>query len=165
MTASTPLRLFILRHGQAEPYTADDDGRQLVEAGRAEVLSVIDFCLPELQSLAAIWVSPLVRARQTAGLVEDRLGPRAARSESLLTPEADPRALLAALQEHVWATPQPGPLLLVSHQPLVGRLLDLLTGDARGTHAMATGALACFDLEFPAAGLGQLRWLRHASSL
>lgn len=152
------MRLFVLRHGQAEAYCADDAGRQLVEAGRAEVSAVVRQSMADLMAVQEVWVSPLVRAQQTAGLAIDVIGPRPLRTTDLLIPEADPRLLLDNFQ-----LPNLNTLLLVSHQPLVGRLLDLACGAAPGLSAMSTGELACIDFSFPAAGLGQLVWRRRAN--
>jgi phosphohistidine phosphatase len=76
----------------------------------------------------------------------------------LLTPEADCRALLDALQNsHV------NSILLASHMPLVGNLLDVFCGTKSGFHSMNTSSLACVDCEIAAPGLGTLRWLRHVN--
>lgn len=154
------MRLFILRHGRAEAYAADDASRQLVAAGRAEVSAVVQQCRVELAAVEQLWVSPLVRAQQTAQLVLEVTGPRPLHTSHLLIPEADPRSLFEALQAQETKN-----LLLVSHLPLVGRLLDIALGTAPGFNVMGTGELACIDFSFPAAGLGELVWRRRASSV
>lgn len=152
------MELFVLRHGKAEPYCPDDAGRQLVEHGRAEVADVVARCLQDLQGVSQLWVSPLIRAQQTAAIAADLLSNPTLITTQFLTPETRPERILDALQ----ATDVQR-LLLVSHQPLVSRLVEILCAAAPGAYAMDTGSLACVDLTFPAAGLGKLRWLRHPS--
>lgn len=153
------MELFILRHGQAEAYNANDASRQLVERGRNQVAQIVQLSLNDLQFLNQIWVSPYVRAQQTAQIAAGYLNAVQQYSQDLLLPETDPQLLIRQLQAS-----ESKSLLLVSHQPLVSRLVDILCGAAPGYHSMGTAALACIDLEVPGAGLGHLRWLRHPSA-
>ena len=77
----------------------------------------------------------------------------------LLSPDADPQLLFNQLQ-----ISECQGLLLVSHQPLVSKILDTLCGTANDYHDMATSSLACIDIEIIAADMGKLRWLRHSST-
>lgn len=149
------MEVFVLRHGKAEPYNSQDASRELVERGRREVEQIIQASLIDLQHIEEIWVSPYIRAQQTAQIAARRFS-LPLRSQKLLLPESDPAAVISVIQEAKCAS-----LLLVSHQPLVSRLVDTLCGSAMGF--METAALACIDLEVAGAGLGSLRWLRHPS--
>ena len=78
-----------------------------------------------------------------------------------MTPDDDPRQALDFLGERSERN-----VLLVSHQPLVGQLISLLVeGHRRGHYPMPTAGLACIEMDFPAAGIGQLRLLSSPSEL
>lgn len=151
------MELYVLRHGKAEPYNSRDASRELVEHGRREVEQIIQASLNDLQHVEEIWVSPYIRAQQTAQIAADYLR-LPLRSQKLLLPETDPGLVISLVQKTGCAS-----LLVVSHQPLVSRLADTFCGSAPGVHSMDTAALACIDMEIPGAGRGSLRWLRHPS--
>ena len=122
-----PLLLEILRHGHAEPAeTGGDAGRPLSAAGRQAVTDLAARLASEGWRADRIVSSPLLRARQTAEIVRGA-SPRAPAIEPLdeLLPEWEPSDLLETLESRA-ATE--GRVLLVSHQPLAGRLAALLTG-------------------------------------
>ena len=150
------MELFVLRHGQAEPYCLDDAGRQLVARGRENVAQVVQQSLVDLRGVEQLWVSPFIRAQQTAEVAMPLLGNPACHTTSLLVPDANPNALIEILEDGAIDS-----LLLVSHQPFVSRFIEILCAAPPGAYAMDTSALACIDLTFPAAGMGSLRWLRH----
>ncbi len=67
------MKLWVLRHGEAEPYGArPDPERALTAHGREEVLRSAAQLIG--QPLAAIYASPYLRAQQTAQLVREALG-------------------------------------------------------------------------------------------
>lgn len=154
------MHIFILRHGQAELQKTTDEVRNLTLKGRADVANIAVKSLADLQVVQQIWVSSLVRAQQTADIVASTLAQHAAplpmKITDLLVPEADPYLLFEALQDSPMSS-----VLLVSHQPLVGKVIDLLCGSYPGNHPMNTSSLACVDCDIVAANRGKLRWLRH----
>ncbi|SHE90681.1 phosphohistidine phosphatase, SixA [Microbulbifer donghaiensis] len=153
------MQLLILRHAQAEPMIGDDAARQLTERGRAQVAQVCDMRADELAQVRAIWASPFVRTQQTAQIVAERLGLPVI-TQRLLIGDTPPQQVLDALQQ---AERESGnwPLLLVSHQPLVGSLVNGLCG-SDGEHPMGTSSLACLSAEVWASGCANLDWLQHA---
>ena len=66
------MKLWVLRHGEAEPRANSDAERRLTAHGREQVLHSAARLLG--QPLQAIIASPYVRAQQTAALVHDTLG-------------------------------------------------------------------------------------------
>lgn len=156
------MQLFILRHGQAEAQKTTDEARNLTAVGRRDVAAMAVRSLAELKSVQQVWVSSLVRAQQTAQIVCDELKKEGVgftlATTDLLVPEANPLLLLDAIQ-----STQADSLLLVSHQPLVGQLIDIFCGSYPSFHDMATSSMACIDYEVAGANLGTLRWLRHAN--
>lgn len=151
------MKLWVLRHGEAEPRANSDPERRLTTHGREQVLRSAARLLGE--PLQAIIASPYVRAQQTAALVQGALGfVEPVRTVSWLTPDSDPQQVIAELDrlglEHV---------LLVSHQPLVGALVGLLEqGHYQAPAAMSTATLAELEGDWPLAGLMNLLGLHAA---
>lgn len=149
--------LFIMRHGEAHARASTDEARPLTERGKADVERVAKTLSDELSEIDQLWVSPYLRARETAATVNGVLG-RGIEPivTELLTPDADWRTLCEQLQaceeEH---------LLLVSHMPLVGELIHFLTGAEPGRYPMGTASIACLTMDVVAGGVAQQRWLRH----
>lgn len=151
------MKLWVLRHGEAEPRANSDAERRLTAHGREQVLRSAARLLGE--PLQAIIASPYVRAQQTAALVHGALGlVEPVRTVPWLTPDNDPQQVIAELDrlglEHV---------LLVSHQPLVGALVGLLEqGHRQAPAAMSTATLAELEGDWPLAGLMTLLGLHAA---
>lgn len=150
------MRLWLLRHGQAEPQAASDAARELTAHGRQEVQQAAAQLLG--RPLTAIMASPYVRAQQTAELVRLELGfSGSVQTLSWLTPDSDPRDALKYLDERERAE-----VLLVSHQPLIGALGGLLVyGHRQEPLPMRTASLAELEGDIPAAGLMELLALIH----
>ncbi|MGQ9427054.1 phosphohistidine phosphatase SixA [Gilvimarinus sp. F26214L] len=151
------MKLFVLRHGQAETFAPSDAARELTEAGRREVRQVLSKSSEELAGVSQMWVSPLVRAQQTADLVGEVTGAVARETSEVLLPESTPTDVVDRLLIDL---DQDGDYLLVGHQPLLGELVSGLCGKANGYYPMDTGALARIELDCPALGCGELIWLR-----
>jgi phosphohistidine phosphatase len=150
------MRLWLLRHGEAEVQARSDAERALTSRGRQEVRQAA--VQLEGRVLGAILVSPYVRAQQTAALVCSALG-FTGRVDTVpwLTPDSDPREVLRQLDQY-----SQGELLLVTHQPLVGALAGLLIhGHRQQAVPMHTASLAELEGEVLAAGLMELLALVH----
>lgn len=143
------MKVWILRHGEAEGHAPTDAERNLTEHGRAEVLRSAAHLIG--QPLGAIIASPYVRAQQTAQLVRDVLGFQPEiRTVPWLTPDGDVQRVLEKLDSD-------DDVLLVSHQPLVGSLISFLQhGHQRQSQPMYTASLAELEGDFPLAGLMSL---------
>lgn len=148
------MKLWVLRHGEAQPHAPRDADRALTEHGREEVLHSAEQLIGK--PLTAILASPYVRAQQTAQLVREALGLALdIRTVPWLTPESSPLKVLEQLEAD-------GDVLLVSHQPLVGSLIGLLQhGHLRSPQGMNTASLAELEGEWPLAGTMTLRSLKH----
>ncbi|MDO3386460.1 phosphohistidine phosphatase SixA [Gilvimarinus sp. SDUM040013] len=150
------MHLFILRHGRAEPYRGDDASRELVASGRKDVHSIVQRQKSYLNDVA-IWSSPYVRALQTAEIAAHCLGLPTSPDciTANLTPDASVQKLLREIYQSELTS-----LLIVSHQPLVGDLLQALCTQAQPS-PMKTASMAGLTLEIAAADFGQLDWLVH----
>ncbi|WP_439862745.1 phosphohistidine phosphatase SixA [Pseudomonas antarctica] len=143
------MKLWILRHGEAEAHAPSDDQRNLTEHGRGEALRSAANLIG--QPISAIIASPYARAQQTAQLVREALGfEPEIRTEPWLTPDSSPLQVLEELDTD-------DNVLLVSHQPLVGSLISFLQhGHLRQPQPMYTASLAELEGDFPLAGLMSL---------
>ncbi len=150
------MKLWILRHGEAQNRARTDAERELTANGREEVLTSAAHLMG--QPLRWIIASPYVRAQQTAELVRQALG----FADSIvtvpwLTPDSDPRKVLDNLD--LYASDD---VLLVSHQPLVGSLIGLAVhGNLQQAYAMHTASLAELEADLPLAGAMTLEGFRH----
>jgi phosphohistidine phosphatase len=146
------VKLWILRHGEAEPRANTDAERRLTAHGREQVLHSAARLLG--QPLQAIIASPYVRAQQTAALVHDTLGfAEPVRTVPWLTPDSDVQEVIAEIER--LGLDQ---VLLVSHQPLVSTLVGMLEhGHVQQSPPMSTASLAELEGDWPLAGLMTLR--------
>lgn len=149
------MKLWVLRHGEAEPHAHSDAERRLTSHGREQVMRSAGVLLG--QSLQMIIASPYVRAQQTAGLVHEALGfDKPVHTVDWLTPDSDPQQVIAKLDK--LGVEQ---VLLVSHQPLVSCLVGMLEKGRPDGPPMSTASLAELEGEWPLAGLMTLRNLSH----
>lgn len=149
------MKLWVLRHGEAEPRANTDAARRLTAHGREQVLRSAAVLLGK--PLQAIIASPYVRAQQTAGLVHEALGfDKPVQTVSWLTPDSDPQEVITELN-----TLGLEQVLLVSHQPLVSCLVGLLEQGHRQGPSMSTASLAELEGDWPLAGLMTLLNLSH----
>lgn len=150
------MRLWLLRHGEAEPRAASDALRELTERGRNEARAGGEWLRGA--GLERILVSPLVRAQQTAELVGEVLAYQGEwETVDWITPESDVREALRRLDAHEGRA-----LLVVSHQPFLGDLGGwLVEGHGGQPLPMRTGSLAVLEGEAMAAGAMRLLALHH----
>ncbi len=138
--SSVPLRLDLLRHGEALAADAGGDAvRRLSPAGREAIERVAERFVSEGWRPSAIWTSPLVRARETAAILARACHGLSIGIMEALTPDHDPEDALAELGAH---GPR-GHVVLVGHQPLLGRLARHLTGREV---SLPAGALVALDV-------------------
>ncbi len=155
------MQLFVLRHGEAESHASSDSARRLTDTGRKDVAEVVTRNLAQLRNIEHIFVSPYIRAQETSLIVREILQREQGsavetETSSLLTPDSDHRQVLTLLEPYSSAN-----ILIISHQPLVGTLVDWLGDLEPGRYRMGTSGLASISLEILAKGCGQLNWLHH----
>jgi len=157
------MNLYLLRHGIAvEPGTAGyelDSERPLTGKGknrlRAAARSMEELGL----AFDLILTSPFLRARQTAELVAKhfKLRKKLACSDDL-TPAGNPRLLIQHLNQ---VRPEPKSVLLVGHEPYLGKLIALLAaGNTSLEIDFKKGGLCKLEAEFLLYGrCAKLVWL------
>lgn len=117
--------LYLIRHAEAADIVPDE-ARPLTAHGRHQVAAIAKFlqCSKAFQP-AAVWHSPLVRARETAQLLLRELSlTTPLREVPNITPEDDPHEIVPALTHHL------PPLAIVGHEPYLSALASLLVSGA-----------------------------------
>lgn len=153
--------LTLLRHGEAG-WAASDRQRALTARGNDDIgfactrfhaaCGARELAMPDL-----ILHSPWLRTAQTAGIVASAFSHARVRAEQALQPGGREPAVDALVN----AVSQPGSdcpdhLLLVSHQPLVSRLVDRYLGQAGQVPPLSPGGLATLELEAAAPACARL---------
>jgi len=155
------VRILLMRHCEAVAGADNDPERPLVPAALERLHRNAEGVHESLVEVTRLVSSPWRRARETAEALRLFLATdvRFETSEELL-PLAAPAQALSLLERH--AQESGATLLLIGHQPLLGRLIGLLCEGSHGVAlAPAPGEVAVIDLDWPAAGLGSLRcWHR-----
>lgn len=158
-------RLYILRHGDAEPYNfAKDSDRRLTPEGVKEVQSIATQFYRHEQTIEQMYVSPYRRAQETADHFSSTLLALGNKDKITRTklasiiPSGDPRAIAGWLSEQ-----EANSILLITHQPFAAQLADLLA-DAPLPHnfMMKTGTMVALEGELLAAACCSFRWVKHA---
>lgn len=120
------MRIWVIRHGDAEWEASSDRERKLTATGVQEVQSVAGKL--DLPDQVVVWHSPYRRARQSYEALSDKLSQHITKvvEEPLLQPDSDVNLLVELLE----AVDEPN-VILVSHMPLVALLVRKLTQDQR----------------------------------
>jgi phosphohistidine phosphatase len=132
LTGSTSMDLLLWRHAEAEEASTDDLNRRLTERGERQARSMAQWIRDHQPKDLRIVVSPAVRCQQTAQALKlpfetvRKLGPDACVSE-----------LMAATR---WPA-APGAVLVVGHQPTLGRMAALLLAGHEAEWTIKKGAL------------------------
>ena len=143
------MKLYIMRHGEAE-YAAPSDELRLLSAHGQEQARRVAQQLRDIP-FTGILASPYLRAQQTARLVQAEIEGPAITTSSCIVPEASPMIAVDQL-------PDQGIWLLVAHMPLVARLTGLLM-DGMETFGMSysTAMVTELDMEMPGPGMAILQ--------
>lgn len=157
------MRLVLFRHGEAGNASRDRD-RCLTDRGIAEVRRVA--CQAEAWiSGAEAYCSPYLRAKQTCTEIQRNVELKSCHELASITPEDDPSAVINWLSRFSERECQTD-LLLVTHQPLVSRLISLLAdGHAQGFYPMATASVTVLEAEVWGLGLAHVQAVIHAADL
>lgn len=122
--------LILWRHAEAEDGRADLE-RELTGRGRAQAARVAEWLVQRLPAQYSLIASPAARARQTA----EALG-AITRIEKNIAPGASVKMLLRAAR---WPE-YPSTVILVGHQPDLGRLAAYLVSGTQAEWHLEKGA-------------------------
>jgi len=152
--------LFLIRHadaGNADPTQwADDRQRPLSEGGAKKFRQAAKKLKRLVPSVDVMLSSSLVRAWQTAKILEEEAGWIAPKRFEALEGDGE-KELIRALKPHA----KHERLALVGHEPTTSAMVSLLiAGEAnRSVVEMKKGSVACVEIDSLQAGTGRLRWL------
>lgn len=153
------MRLFIVRHGEAEALKRTDAERALTARGHADTLALGQLLAREQQVWDAIIVSPYLRARQT---LENILSSFPQHPAVIINTSITPENAVIQAYEALQPLTDCNNVLMVSHMPLVSALVaSLLTGSQRQAHdySMATASMAEVAVDTFMEGGGTLKRL------
>lgn len=146
------MTLYLVQHGRNLPKDQDPD-QPLSPQGREETNRIARTAAKLDLSLGLIQHSPKTRARQTAEIFAEQLGPEQGLRE---------REDIKALDDVIPVAGELGQardLMLVGHQPFMGRLATYLaTGyQEPAVIAFQNGGIVCLDLDAES-GSWYIRW-------
>ena len=138
------MRLYVMRHGQAEPIAPTDEQRVLTSRGRNEVGQMAEHHLQAIK-FDCVYVSPYLRAQQSWQVIQSQgVQYKDQITSDWITPES---STSRAIDRLTTATANMENVLLVCHQPFVGKFTtQLCEGHDHGLH-IATAGLVVMDME------------------
>lgn len=149
------MKLWLLRHGEAEPYQRKDAERELTERGRKQVLEAASYVAQE--RFSHVLCSPYIRARQSTELFLPAVGYDA---EPEIVPWLTPDSSVSEAQRYL-ASYTTDSLLLIGHQPLLGYLVSWFgEGHKQQSVPLGTATLVCLEGELLAGAMRVLS-VRH----
>ena len=160
------MKFYLVRHAIAalrEDWNDPDEQRPLTGKGRKKMARIVQGMRNLDIELTQLYASPLVRAHQTAEIIQAGLKLNAIVHTDLLVPAADPVQILPFLNEH----DDQASLALVGHEPHISALLAfLVTGKPTAFALFQKGGVALVEGEKPLrAGQLSLRWLLEPNEL
>jgi len=160
------MEIYIIRHAIAterEEWTGSDDKRPLTEKGKKKMEQIARGLAVMEIDFTHIFSSPLVRAQQTAEILQKILNIDHLDETDLLIPSADAAGMMAFLNK----LPDSADVALVGHEPHVSELLSyLLNGQQKSFATFKKGGVAMLEGFAPLrAGTLTLRWLLEPNHL
>lgn len=151
--------IYIMRHGESQPFAKDDAKRQLTSTGQQEAKTMARW-LQSKVAMQRIWASPYLRAMETADIMHSVWPTIPLEVNDDITPDGEADVVKALVEQ--WSEANEQHLLLVSHMPLVSLLVQAFsyTGNMP---MMATAAIACAQRN--SEGRWDISWLASPSSV
>ena len=150
--------LFILRHGATAESDADEL-RELSEKGIKEVENIVLRRRDDMQAVARIYSSPMLRVRQTLEIAARILDFEEPIIESQnLTTGSRLNEIISFVGDMDFAA---GDTLVSSHQSCTSILVLWLTGE---DILISNGSLLAIDVTRPAQGCGKIQWQESQNS-
>ncbi|KJY83065.1 phosphohistidine phosphatase [Vibrio galatheae] len=138
------MKIFIMRHGEAEHFAQSDAQRELTKNGRRASAAVAHACAEKgFSQFDKVLVSPYIRAQQTWQEVANYLSSQQVETCDDITPYGDSEHVAeyvsALIDLHNYQS-----ILLVSHLPLVGYLTAEFVADIHPP-MFPTSGLTCIE--------------------
>jgi phosphohistidine phosphatase len=157
------MNLYLVRHGTASHVAPCDAERELTAEGRREA-EIVGRALMKLGVVHdAILASPLVRARQTAEIIAERLGRP---GTVMVVEELCNGHSTAALLRAVHPRGEEKGMVLVGHMPSLAEHLNLLIGATPTANTVfGTATAAAVRMTDWRQGAGELHWFLRQAQL
>ncbi|MCW8333068.1 phosphohistidine phosphatase SixA [Vibrio sp. SCSIO 43135] len=153
------MKIFIMRHGEAEHFASSDAERPLTERGRDASISVARACREQgFHEFDKVLVSPYLRAQQTWEAIGQHFTAKSVETSEDITPYGQSEQVFDYVSALIEVENLQS-VLLVSHLPLVGYLSAEFVTDMVPP-MFPTSGLMCIDFE-PASQSGQQSWHIH----
>ena len=154
-------QVFLVRHAEAEDAVdavhagRPDKERRLTDTGKREMRRGAEGLAALVDEIPLILTSPLIRAVQTAELLQATFPKAELKRHAFLAPGSDPAALFKSIAKH------PGPVALVGHEPDLSQWAGYVcTGASRSVVRMKKGSVCRLDMPAQAlAGEACIAWL------
>ena len=144
------MKVYLQRHCTPKPGERMNPDRPLTDAGKAEAADMADFLVRQIGRVDIVISSPFARAKETADIMAKALGSYVATTKEL-EPDAKPKDAWAEVKRLAQASED---VLVVSHHPLIGHMVDYLADNTGIGHEFQHGSIACVVPDPPA-----MRWL------
>ena len=151
------MQIYILRHGEAESHESanSDASRALTPKGKTDVRQVLKTARDAGMTVDRIISSPLVRARQTAGIAGKLFGIEDVAETKGLLPGATPQTIWRELTE----LRDVESVLLAGHEPHVSRLVQFILEAAIALDFKKSGLVRIDSEARPGPPRGVLKWM------
>ncbi|MFQ3303655.1 histidine phosphatase family protein [Candidatus Njordibacter sp. Uisw_039] len=155
------MKLLLMRHGEASFNATTDAQRSLTQRGSTLVIQQSQNPVVPWHEFTGLWVSPYVRAQQTASLLLQNYTYKqhglSLRSLDCITPHSE----VAQVQKFLLAQQHEG-IVLITHQPLISGLIGhFCHADEYLGEPMMPASMALLEGEMAAAGCLRLTHLFH----
>jgi len=124
--------IFVMRHGEAEPYKQDDQSRHLTRFGVTQSEHAAKWMIKQLNKNAKLnpvdlaLVSPYVRTIETLAAIESFLPIKTTERTDAVTPIGNAQQVQHFIDDTLLQNSSIQCLLVISHMPLVSLLSDAL---------------------------------------
>ena len=145
------MKLYFLRHGEAEDLAPTDHGRELTERGKERVAKSAQVLKRLGIAPKVIYSSPRIRAKQTAEIIAEALG-----MEIIITEDVNFGFNTSNLKSLIKKLSTSDEVMFVGHNPDMSQVVHKMTGASVG---MKKGGLARVDVVNDKAQRGDLVWL------
>ncbi|GLR74980.1 phosphohistidine phosphatase SixA [Aliivibrio sifiae] len=155
------MKVFIMRHGEAEAYAPSDEERNLTSHGESQSAKIAQWLMAAHGvTFDYVLVSPYVRAQQTWNTIKPILNVADAKVEisDEITPYGDSDDVVEYVKA-LGSVEEIENILIVSHLPLVGYLTaDFVPGIM--PPMFPTSAISCVEFSH-ATGKSEFLWLQQ----
>lgn len=153
--AENEVRIFIMRHGEAESLYVEDRERQLTKRGITQVDGSAHWLKHHYFydcNIDLAFVSPYVRAQQTFQCLSESLVVDQQETCGDITPDGQPNIMHdfidASIQMQLEQGTKPSNILIVSHMPFVSYFLDeMLVHPRSALFATASVAVLSYNIK------------------